>query len=71
MYHAYFQLILEVLGEEFAISHGYTTERQQLYLRSVADMHKGAEAHKILLEGLWHKVIYLYLEETQYKGATY
>ena len=68
MYRAFFQLIWHVLGEEFAISHGYTTERQQLYLQNVGDTHKGAEAHAILLEGLWHEVLYLYLVETRFTG---
>lgn len=60
MLRAFFNLVWCILGEEFAISHGYKTDSQQKYLRGVGDTHKGIEAHDILMEGLWREAIHIY-----------
>jgi len=70
MMKAFNSLIWPLWGSEFAASHGFTTDRQQQLIRDVWDMHKCAEAHEIMMEGLWREVIRQFLI-TQEKEKTY
>ena len=65
MLRAFNSLVWPLWGDEFAESHGFSTERQKKLIEEVWDMHKGADAHKILLEGLFRELVYHFLQMSE------